>query len=135
MNVRIAFNANKKPRLIQITDSLNNVKEIQYDRLSSALFNFKTINDENYRTFGLNPDVVRFFTSSNGIAGKSIIEYQYGYYTCSRTQGRNACSFSSIKYRNIDSQISFIDEYFYEYPLTGLIKSKKSFINNTLLTE
>ncbi len=135
VNVKIAFNANKKPRLIKITDSLNNIKEIIYNKLSNLLYDFRIINNDNYRTTALNPDVVQSYSNTNGIGSKSTIIYQYGSYICSRTQGRNACSFSSIKYKNVDSKVYFIDEFFYEYPLTGFIKSKKSFLNNVLLSE
>jgi hypothetical protein len=136
VDVKIAFNTNKKPRLVKLIDSLDNVKEIQYDSLSNTLYDFNTsTNNAEYRTTGLNPDVVRFYSNSNGIGSKSTIEYNYGPYTCSRLQGRNACAFSSIKYKNLDSPIYFIDGYFFEYPLTGLVKSKKTFMKNTLISE
>ncbi len=133
-DVRIAFNTNKKPRLDKIIDSLNNVKEIQYDTLMNTLYDFKTINTADYQTSALNPDVVKFYSSSNSIGSKSTVEYHYGHYICSRLQGRNACAFSSIKYKNLDSSIYFIEEYFHEYPLTGLVKSKKTFTNNITLS-
>ena len=134
-NVRIALNKNKKPKLIRVVDSFANEKTIKYGALYNNLYSSRpTIQiTESMVTNGINFDVVTEFGSSDGAGGKTTIQYQYGNYYCNKTQGRSACSFSTIKYQNFNSSLFFVDDYYLEYPLTGSIKSKKSYLSNLML--
>jgi hypothetical protein len=134
-NVRVAFNANKKPRLAQITDSLSNEKSFKYDDLADVLFvkDESLMASESYKSNGINFDVVSAYSSSDGVGGKSTVQYKYSNYFCNKTQGRNTCSFSSIRYQNFDSNLYYVDEFYLDFPLTGMLKSKKSFADNVLL--
>jgi hypothetical protein len=136
-NVRIALNKNKKPKLIRVVDSFANEKTIKYGALYNNLYSSQpTIQiTESMVTNGINFDVVTEFGSSDGAGGKTKIQYQYGNYYCNKTQGRSACSFSTIKYQNLNSSLFFVDDYYLEYPLTGSIKSKKSYLSNVMLYE
>jgi hypothetical protein len=75
------------------------------------------------------------FFSSNGIGSFSTINYKYGDFRCIRENNRVSCSFSSIRYGSKDSNVYFIKDYYGEYPLTGMIKAEKSYVNQTLLSE
>lgn len=113
---------------------MGNEKTIKYDDLNDVLIKKEPIQiPESMKTYGINFDVVSELSSSDGIGGKSTMQYQYGNYYCNKTQGRSACSFNSIKYQNLNSPLYFVDEYFLEFPLTGIMKSKKSYLNNILL--
>ena len=152
--MRIGLNSNQKPKLTKITDSLANVKIIKYDSLANLLIpqqqqqqlkyfqsqNISISNNQNYKTYGFNLDLVSSFSSSNGLQGgkgMSTVAYQYGYYSCSKIQGRGACSFSSIKYKNVENDLTFVDEFYTQFPLSSFIKSKTSYAppNNLLFNK
>lgn len=89
----------------------------------------------NYTTYGLNTDLVISFTSSFGIDGYSSFNYTYGPYQCGTTQGRNSdCSFAWICSSNDESGLILLDEFYQQYPVTGLTRVKQSFYQDTLLS-
>ena len=136
--VKISYNLNPKPKLIKVTDFYGNIKLLNHSTLAihnNYGYNQNLSSTGNYTFFGLNIDLIASLTSSDGNGGNNIISYDYGPYKCLKIQGKLDCSFSWIKSINDDSQIIMVDEYNQEYPLTGLIKRKRVFNIDTLLSD
>ncbi len=131
--VKVSYNLNKKPKLIKITDSFSNIKKITYQTL--AVQNIKMGNNftksTTYTNYGLNLDTVTSYSSSNGIGGNNIINYQYGPMKCGTV--KQDCAHSWIKSINQNDRVTIIDDFYQEYPLTGIVKRKRSFHNDIIL--
>ena len=132
---RVALNGNKKIRIKSVTDSLKNEKIFTYDNLANSFYKKQDFHfHKDFKRFGLNMDIVSMLSTSDGLGGFTSIEYQYGNNLCNKIPRMSDCSFDWIKYKASDSKLYFMDEYFLNFPLTGLVKSKKSYLNEILIS-
>ena len=131
-NIKVAFNANKKLKLSIIIDSLNNQRIFSYGILDNKINQNEHITNDNLRIFGTNIEVVSKLSSSDGIGGLTHIEYNYGSYVCNKRIFRKECAFASISSNTLGSPLYFIEEYYLEFPLTGVLRSKKTYFNQVL---
>ena len=134
---KVSYNLNKSPKLLRIRDSYGNIKSVKYERSSNQSINemgsFNVSYD--YQTRGFSLDLVSEFSSSNGIGSMNTIQYKYGGYKCTKVPGRRSCSFGWIKTQEKNSKISTKEEFYTEFPLTGLLKSKSTFYENNLISK
>jgi hypothetical protein len=130
--VKLSYNLNKKPKLIKITDSFNNIKNITYQTLAAQnLVNENLTKSETYTDYGINSDIVTSISSSNGIGGNNTINYQYGPMKCGSV--KQECTFSWIKSISQDNGVTLIDDYYQEYPRNGIVKRKRYYYNGKMI--